>query len=136
MIEPSLACQIAIRSALVAAPAVTALVPATSIFDRSTRPEKFPCIIVGDGQTVLEPHTLTRSHIRVYSDVHIWTQETGLEGVKTLAGTATAALRIKPSIAGFRVIDWQVHGVRFLRDPGDYGHAIVSIEALVNEVAP
>jgi hypothetical protein len=135
MIEPSLAVQIAIRSALIASPAVTGLVPATSIFDRRTRPELFPCIIIGDGQTALEPITLARSHVRVFADLHIWTKEGGLETVKTIAGNASAALRAKPSIDGFHVVDWKVTGTRFLRDPADeYGHAITSIEALVMEL--
>ena len=133
MLEPSLAVQIAIRSALVAAPAVTATVPVARIFDRSTRPEIMPYIIVGDAQTILEPVTLTRSHVRVFADVHIWTKETGLEAVKTIAGNVGTALRVRPSIAGFHIIDWKVKGVRFLRDPGEFGHAVMSIEALVNE---
>jgi hypothetical protein len=134
MTEPSFAVQIAIWSALIASSAVTALVPATSIFDRRTRPEFFPCMIIGDGQTALEPITLTRSHVRVFADLHIWTEESGLETVKTIAGNASTALRVKPSIEGYHVTDWKVTGTRFLRDPGgEYGHAITSIEALLNE---
>lgn len=135
-IEPSLAMQGAIYSALVAAPAVTGLVPATSIFDRRIRPELFPCIIVGDANTVLEPVTLARRHVRVFADVHIWTEESGLETVKTIAGNASATLHTRPSIAGFHVADWKVTGTRFLRDPGgEFGHAVMSIEALLNEAA-
>jgi hypothetical protein len=133
--EPSLATQIAVRARLIATPAVTALVAATSIFDRTTRPEKFPAIVIGDGQTVREAITLTRGHVRVFSDLHIWINEGGLEGVKTLAGAVTTGLKAKPTIEGFRVVDWLIHSVRFLRDPGEYGHAIVSIEALVSEAA-
>jgi hypothetical protein len=133
-VEPSLAVQGAIRSALVADVAVTGTVPAARIFDRNTRPEDFPCIIIGDGQTALEPITLTRRHVRVFADVHIWTEESGLVAVKTIAGNAAAALRARPSIAGFRVVDWIVKGTRFLRDPGgEFGHAVMSIEALLNE---
>jgi hypothetical protein len=112
------------------------MVPASRIFDRTTRPEIMPCIIVGDGQTVNESTTLSRSHVRVFADVHIWTQETGLETVKTITGNARAALRAKPAIDGFHVVDWKVTRTRFLRDPGDYGHAIVTVETLVNEVTP
>jgi hypothetical protein len=136
MVEPSLAVQIAIRSALVASVSITDMVPASRIFDRTTRPEIMPCIIVGDGQTVNESTTLSRSHVRVFADVHIWTQETGLETVKTITGNARAALRAKPAIDGFHVVDWKVTRTRFLRDPGDYGHAIVTVETLVNEVTP
>ncbi|WP_311028218.1 DUF3168 domain-containing protein [Mesorhizobium koreense] len=134
MTEPSLAVQIAIRSALIASPAVTGIVPSAHIFDRRTRPELFPCIIIGDANTALEPITLTRSHVRLFADLHIWTEESGLETVKTVAGNVGAALRSKPSIDGFHVVDWKMTGTRFLRDPGgEYGHAITSIEVLLNE---
>lgn len=134
MIEASLTVQTAIRSRLIAAPAVTALVPAASIFDHSTRPEHFPCIIIGDGQTVLEAVTYSRSHVRVFADVHIWTREAGLEAVKTITGHAQRALAGKPTIDGVHVVDWRVTGARFLRDPGgEYGHAILSLETLIAE---
>jgi hypothetical protein len=136
MAEPSIAVQIAIRSALVASASIIDMVPASRIFDRTTRPEIMPCVIVGDGHTVNESTTLSRSHVRVFADVHIWTQETGLETVKTIAGNVARALRTKPAIAGFHVVDWKVTGTRFLRDPGDYGHAIITVETLVNEVTP
>jgi hypothetical protein len=134
MIEPSLAVQIAVRSALIAVPAVTDAVVADHIFDRRVRPVDFPCIIIGDGNTALEPITLTRSHVRVFADLHIWTKEGGLETVKTIAGNVATALRVKPSIDGFHVVNWKVTGTRFLRDPAEeYGHAITSIEVLLNE---
>jgi hypothetical protein len=135
-VEPSLAVQGAIRSALIADAAVTGTVPAARIFDRNTRPELFPCCIIGDAQTALEPLTLSRSHIRIFSDLHIWTEESGLVAVKTIAGNASAALKAKPSIDGFHVVDWKVTGARFLRDPGgEFGHAVMSIEALLSEAA-
>jgi hypothetical protein len=135
MAEPSLAVQFAIWNLLVASEAVTAAVPPERIFERTTRPEIMPCIQIGDGQTVNESTTLNRRHVRVYSDVHVWTNEEGLSNVKTIAGNVAAALRAKPSIDGFHVVDWKVTGTRFLRDPGEIGHAIVTVETLVNEVA-
>lgn len=135
MSEPSLVTQIAIRSRLIADPAVITLVPAARIFDRNTRPEDMPCIIVGDGMTALEPITLTRSHVRIFADIHVWTDEAGLENVKTIAGAVQAALRDRLTIPGFGVIDWRVNGTRFLRDPGNAGHAVIACEALVKEKA-
>lgn len=131
--EPSLACQIAIHERLVADAALTALVPAASIFDGRTRPEEFPCITIGTGQTVLEPITLRRAHVRVYLGVELWTEEIGLENVKTIAGAATKALAAKPEIPGFRVVDWLVTGTRFMRDPANVGHAVMNVEALLQE---
>ena len=133
MSEPSLAIQIAIRSALVTAPAVTGMVPAEQIFDGPSRPELFPCVIVGTGQTVVEPITMTRRHVRVYHDLHFWTDESGLENLKQITGAAHKALAAKPAVADFRLIDWQVTGTRFMRDPGNVGHAVMTVEALVSE---
>jgi hypothetical protein len=136
MAEPSLAVQLAIWNLLVASEAVTATVPAERIFEHQARPEEFPCIVIGDGQTVNESTTLSRRHVRVFADTHIWTNEEGLSNVKTIAGNVAAALRTKASIEGFHVVDWKVTGTRFLRDPGEIGHAIVTVETLVNEVTP
>jgi hypothetical protein len=135
MTEPSLACQIAMRERLVGDPAVTALVPTLNVFDGPTRPEMFPSIIIGTGQTVLEPLTVTRSHVRVFLDVHLWTEGDGLETVKQIAGAASKALAGRPSIDGFRVMDWIVTGTRFMRDPGTFGHGIITLEALLSEAA-
>lgn len=136
MIEASLELQKAIRSRLVSTPAVAALVPARSIFDRHTRPEKFPCIVIGEAQTILEPLTFARQHIRCFLDVHLWTDEDDLVGVKTIAGVVQKALAAKPAIDGLHVVDWMIRGVRFMRDPGSIGHAVITVEALVNEKVP
>lgn len=135
MTEPSLACQIAIRERLVATPAVTVLVPALQIFDGPTRPETFPSIIIGTGQTLLEPITVTRAHVRVVLDLHTWTEGDGLEPAKQIAGAVTKALAGRPSIEGFRLVDWTVAGTRYMRDPGKVGHAVTTVEALLQEAA-
>jgi hypothetical protein len=134
MTEPSLALQIAIRARLVASPAVLELVPADHIVDHSARPEAFPAIIIGDGRTALEDLTYSRNHVRVVADLHIWANETGLATVKEIAGAVTAALRTKPALTGLALVDFRVAGARYLRDPsGHHGHAVLSIEALLEE---
>lgn len=130
MIEPSLALQGAVRARLVDSEAVLALVPPSRIFDGRARPEQFPCITFGDGQTVLEVVTLSRKHVRVFLDLHCWTNEGGLAAVKTIAGAVSTALLTTPSMGG--LVDFFVAGTRFLRDPtAEIGHAVVSLEALV-----
>ena len=91
--DPSLDLQQAVRARLVASPAVIALVPAGSIFDRSRRPESFPCVIMGEGQTVNEALTYGRQHVRCYLDVHVWTHADALSSVKAISGPVVAALR-------------------------------------------
>lgn len=133
MSEASLQLQMAIRARLLDTPAVAALVPATSIFDRNSRPEKFPCIIIGDAQTVLEPLTLTRSHVRIFADLHVWTNEDSLVDVKFISGEVQRSLSPKLTVEGFHVVDWLIRGARFMRDPGEFGHAVITVEILVNE---
>ena len=132
MTEISLELQKAIRARLVATTAVTALVPATSIFDRSSRPEKFPCIIIGEAQTVLEPITFARQHVRAFLDLHVWTKEDSLVELKAISGTLQMALASKPVVQGVHLVDWSIRGARYMRDPGEIGHGVITIEALAN----
>lgn len=126
----------AIRLRLINAPAVTALTPAASIMDRSARPERFPCIIIGEGQTVLEGADYSRLRVRTYADLHIWTQEEGLASLKRIAGAVVDALEDEPfwSVDGHFCADLLLRSVRYMRDPaGQHGHAIVTVEALLVE---
>ena len=133
--EPSLALQIAVRARLISVPAVTALVPAERIFDRNTRPTDFPCIIIGDGQTVLEGFSYSVRSVRVYLDLHIWANETGTENAKTIAGRAFDALAVEPIVPGFMVNMFRATGIRTMRDPsGEHSHSILSVEAVLGEV--
>ncbi|KAB0679525.1 tail completion protein gp17 [Aureimonas leprariae] len=135
MIEPSLELQRAIRARLVATPAVVALVDQAQIRDGFVRPESFPSILIGDGQTVLERVTYARRHVRTYADLHVFTHGEGLAGAKTVAAAVAGALATAPAIDGFRMIDFEISGVRYLRDPDhEAGHAVVSVEALVEAV--
>lgn len=135
MTDPSLSLQIAARIRLVTTPAVTALVAANRILDQHARPASFPCIIIGTAQTIRESLTLSRSHLRITFDLHIWTDGSGLEATKNIAGVVVPALKQRPVIEGLRVIDWTVKSVRYLRDPAAIGHGVVTIEALVEEPA-
>ncbi len=81
MITPDIEFQSAIRAALVADPVVTGLVPVDSIRAGSTRPEKLPCIILANPQTIHLGRTAGGSYLtRVYIDLHIWALEDGAHG--------------------------------------------------------
>lgn len=131
-----LALQKAIRARLIATGAVTALVPAGSILDVNQRPAPSPSIIIGEGQTI-EGRRIDRRDQRVILDLHVWKKEAGLTGVKAIAGAIRAAVRGKfPHTGGFHIADCRVSSARFLRDPdGETAHAVVTVEALVCEVA-
>lgn len=130
------ALQTAIRLRLVATPAVTALVPASSILDTNQRPAPVPSIILGEGQS-LEGDRLDRRDQRVVMNLHVWKREPGLAGVKAIAGAIRAALHAGrlPPTEGVHFADCRVSSMRYLRDPdGETAHGVVTVEALVCEV--
>lgn len=133
MTEASLALQAAIRARLVATQAVTALVPANSIHEGRPRPEEFPAVQIGDGQTVLEAVTYARRHVRVYADLHVWCAEEGVSDGKAIAGAIRDAIMSSPlTVTDWRVVDHTVTAARFMRDTaGLYSHCVVSVEALM-----
>lgn len=136
MTEPSLAMQAAIRARLVASPAVVALVPAASILDKHARPVPDPSIIIGEGQTVPDAG-LARTRHQCFFDLHIWKKEASLVGAKQIAGAVRDALAPSFwSVPGLHVADLLVSSSRFIRDPdGQHSHGIVTLQALVMEVA-
>ena len=133
----SLALQKALRARLIATSAVTDLVPAASILDRNARPNPDPSIILGEDQEVDE-NRIARDVVRVYATLHVWKKEPSLVGVKSIAGairTAINALNFE-EVDGYHFGDCYVSGTRFLRDPdGETSHGVVTVEALVSEVA-
>jgi hypothetical protein len=136
MMDASLDLQTALRARLIASGPLTSLVPATSILDRNSRPEVFPCILVGDGQTLLGPGVQRLRH-EVYADLHAWAVEPGLATVKTIAGLIRDALRDGPwSLTSHHLADAYVQSTRFLRDPsGLHGHAVLTLRAHLVEIA-
>lgn len=133
MSEASLAAQRIIVTTLRAAPAVTGLVPALSIFDRSSRPEAFPCIIVGEAYAT-GSDTDCGEASEVYCEVHVWTAENGMVACKTIAGAVRRAMKnIDRVHDGFRT-SFNFESVRFLRDPdGEHIHGVVEFMALSDE---
>lgn len=134
--DPSLDFQKAVRSQLVATSAVTALVPATAIFDRNARPEVFPCVLIGEGQ-VLAPLGMARERHELYFDVHLWTNETGLVAVKQIAGAIREALAdMSRLLDNHRLADFYIQQSRFMRDPdGVHSHGVMTLYAQLLEMA-
>ncbi len=136
MTEPSLALQAAIRVRLVASSALVALVPAASILDRNSRPETFPCILIGESQTIPD-EGLARTRHQIFADLHIWQKEAGVAGAKQIAGAVREALAdTRWTIPGLHVADLYVSSSRFIRDPdGIHSHGVITLQASVVEVA-
>jgi hypothetical protein len=133
MIEPTLALQTAIRTALIADPAVSALVPASNIRAGGSRPDKTPCIIMSDGNTALHGQDYTAQRAAwVHMELHIWTLDAGEEAAKEIAFAVTTALDKTMTIEGGYCDHFRVSASRFPRDPDPaYGHGVLSVEALI-----
>ncbi len=136
MSEPTLALQTAIRSRLIATPAVTALVSADRIIEGPTRPERFPSIIFGTGQTVFAGRVHSWRHVWAYLDIHIWTLEGGTEAARSITNEVDRALVAPLTVPGFELLDgnFSVTDARFFRDPDAlHGHGVMSVAALLGE---
>lgn len=134
--SPEIALHRAVSNRLVNNPDVVSLVPADNIIDRNQRPILDPSIVVGEGQSVDEGDSISRSLTRIYMDMHIWKKEPSLAGVRTIAGAIRTALSLRlEGNAGFHIADCYVSQMRFLRDPdGETSHGIVTISAKVQEL--
>lgn len=136
MSEPTLALQTAIRSRLIATPAVTALVSADRIIEGPTRPERFPSIIFGTGKTVFAGRVYSWRHVWTYLDIHVWTLEGGTEAARAIANEVDRALVAPLTVPGFELLDgnFSVTDARFFRDPDAlHGHGVMSVAALLGE---
>lgn len=134
MTEPSLALQTLVRSRLIVSTDLVALVPAAHVLDKNVRPEVFPCVLIGEGQT-LPDDGLARDRFTVTLDVHVWAEEPGLATVKRITHTARTALVPPFVVPGFHVADLRIASTRFMRDPAGYGHAVATVEAIMKEAS-
>jgi hypothetical protein len=134
MSAPDIALQIAIRDRLVGTAALTALVPPAHIRDGGSRPERFPTIMLSNAQTVLEGTTSRTRSARVFFDIHVWTDEGGMLDARAIADEVRRALEEPLEAPGYDLWgNFWVTGSRAVRDPKDYGHVIVSVEAMMTE---
>jgi hypothetical protein len=130
--EPSLAAQRAAVTALRNSVAVTALCPAANIFDRSQRPEVFPCIVLGTATTTDESGD-TFTQAEVVADVDVWTRENGFAACKALAGAVVAALRDLDVEQDGATVAFMDAASTFLRDPdGEHSHGALKITFTVD----
>lgn len=126
MSEASLAAQrFAVITMRAHAPLAT-LIPDANIFDRSGRPEVFPCVIVGEAQVVgddIECADLSE----VFLTIHAWTRENGMIAVKEIAGEIRRALRRASGVQDGFDLGFDFQDMVFLRDPsGEHSHAVIT----------
>ncbi len=134
MIDPSVTLQTAIRAALLDHPAVTALVHPNHVRAGTTRPDKTPCIILANPQTIHLGRTSGDGYLtRVFIDLHIWAIEDGADMARQIGGAVTLALWDSPlPIAD--VTEYTRPSFRYMRDPDPelaYSHGVGTVEAAV-----
>lgn len=113
---------------------VIALVPAADIFDRSTRPERPVCVIIGEDQVVRDPITYADDTVRVYTTLHLWNKAQDFELVKNVGDAIRRAMRARFVVAGMYVVYTAFGDARYMRDPGgEYVHGVVTFNFLVQE---
>lgn len=135
MTEASLAAQRLAVASMRARDALLLLVPGNNIFDRHSRPEVFPCVIVGEAQTV-GADTDCFDLSDVFLTIHVWTEETGFVRCKEIAGEVRRALRgIEGQQDGFE-ISFAFGDATFMRDPdGLHSHGVLTFEATAEDLS-
>lgn len=134
MSEPSLAAQKLLVETLRTRPALTALVPAANIFDKNKLPEIFPCIIIGEGQTVADDAQCIVAS-EVYMTVHVWTTEPGMAACKSIAGEIRRAVKDLSAVVDGIALDAFFEDSNFMRgSTGDNAHGVVSVKFLAEDL--
>ena len=103
--------------------------------DRSGRPERFPCILLGEEQETNADLFLDGDESRAFVTLHVWGRDGSLVGVQKITHAIRKAL--KHGLLSLEVgvcLDLRFESARFLRDPdGETSHAIVTFESLISE---
>lgn len=130
MSDPSLEIQGAVVTALKSASAVTALI-AGRVYDRVPPAPTFPYVNVGENQ-VIPDRAGCYDAADVVLTIHAWARGEGYVEVKRVGKAVSDALLASDlPIAGYRLIDKEFEGTRYMRDPdGLTSHAVITFRAL------
>ena len=135
MIDPSLEFQTALRAALIAAPAVSALVPADHIRAGSTRPDKLPTVILAHPQLINLGRASGGQYLtRVFIDLHIWALENGADMARQIGAAVSVALWDAPQSATVGIDAYKRPGFAYMRDPDParaYCHGVGTVEGVI-----
>lgn len=135
MIDPALAFQTAVRSALIASTDVVALVPPENIRAGAVRPERLPSVVLGDARTeYLGCASGSQRLARVFLSLHIWAVEDGADTARQIGVAVHGALEFGPQDTPDMALDeWQEPRVIWLRDPKpelSLTHGVMTLEAV------
>ncbi|WP_193660687.1 DUF3168 domain-containing protein [Brucella intermedia] len=137
MLEPTLALQTAVRTALVNSADLTGIVPANSIRSGSTRPDKLPSVILSGVATQMTEYRGFMSQARAAQcllDIHVWALDDGIDTAWQIGFAVCNALMNAPATDSFVIDEWEKPSVRWMRDPDpekSLCHGVVSLSAIV-----
>ena len=133
MSEASLAAQRLAVVKMRARSQLTALCPSANIMARNTRPEVFPCVLVGEGQTVDDSATCIVA-AEVFLTIHVWTRENVMTACKSISGEVQRALRNAEGVQDGWACDFNFEDAVYLRDPsGEHSHAVVTFSVMAED---
>lgn len=113
---------------------VLAIVPAADIMDRSTRPERDLCVLVGEDHMVRDDLLLSDNVSKMYLTLHLWHRAQDFATVKNLSDAIRKAMRMRLVVPGINVVYAAFVDARYLRDPGgEYVHGVVTFSAMIIE---
>jgi len=135
MIEPSLALQTAVRSALIASPAVLEHVAADNIRAGAIRPDNTPAIVLAPARVaVLGRASGGQIVAEVRAMLNIWAVDDGSTVAQAVAGAVLAVLMDAPPADGFSIDEFDRPELAWMRDPDparSYTHGAVSLRAVL-----
>lgn len=133
MIDPSLTLQTAIRSALIASAAITALVPADRVRAALVRPDLMPAIVMDmPGVRILGRASGRQIAAELRAMLHIWSGGDGATIAQQIGAAVLVALLDAPKSPGMTVVEWERPELIWLRDPDPaqtFTHGVVSLRA-------
>ncbi|WP_235819289.1 DUF3168 domain-containing protein [Phaeovulum vinaykumarii] len=124
------------RGTLIGAPAVVAHVLPDNIRAGMVRPDRLPCVVLGDARTdFLGCAAGSQRLARVFLTLHVWAQEDGADTAREIGAAIQDALAFGPKdTAEIAVDDWQQPRLVWLRDPQPeltLTHGAMALEAVV-----
>ena len=134
MAEPALAVQDAVLTALRGDAALRALV-GTRIWDTPPGPSStFPCVTLGEGQTIPQRSLGCFDAAEHFFRVHVWSREVGYPQCKRIAEAVHRVLHeAEIAVSGFTLIDMAQENSVFMRDPdGKTSHSVLEFRALLD----
>lgn len=94
-----------------------------------------PYVVLGDNQVLLENHDCA-AEAEVFATVHVWSRTVPLDKgaqARAMGAALIAALNKQLTLAGWDVDEWELQDERYVTDPDNSTHAIITFHYLLTE---